>query len=226
MNRTKDEQIDAIAALYDLGMLLHVVYRQTDYTIGVLHFGEPMGDDKCPDHLIDPPDFMKGGWTRYYEVPMVLHPQKGALLLRKVSHDGPAESRGAIIEDTYSSLTNLEWKIRCRLERLGYWNNRPFTMGAGVITTASCPPDTSPVSVPDEAIIDRDDITRLPARIDQLFDHYATDSARPISDWGQRLIDDLTDSPGFVGDFVGEDSIAESYRECGPDLEGIVDPAA
>ncbi len=226
MSQTTDEEIKKIARLHDLGMLLYVVYRQTDYISGVLHFAEPMGDDECPDHLIDPPDFMKGGWTWYHELSVVLHPEKGALLLRKTGTSGPSEVLSARIEETYSTLTNLEWKIRRRLEQLGYWKNRPFTMGPGVVTTSACPPEARPASVPDAAIIDRDDIARLPEHIDRLFDHYATESAKPVSEWGHRLIEDLTDSPGFVGGFIDEESIAENYHDWGPDLEGIVEPVA
>lgn len=226
MTQTIDEQIDELANLYNLSMFLYVVYRETDYTIGVLHFGEPMGDDECPDALVDPPEWLKGGWTWFHEIPMVLHPNKGALLLRKISDSASPDEMATTIEETYSKLTNLEWKIRRRLERLGYWNNRPFTMGAGVVTTTVCPPEARPVSVPEAAIIDRDGITEFPDRIDRLFDHYTTESARPTETWGDRLVEDLTGSSGLLGNFIDRESIAESYHDWGPDLEQIVDSAA
>ena len=223
MTETKADRIDEIDTLYDLGEFLYAVYRETDYTIGVLSFGEPMADGEYPDHLGDPPEFMKSGWTMYHEIPMVLHPEKGALLVRRVAPWLAKQGLAAAIEETYSELKNLTYKIRRRLDEVGGWQDQPFVMGAGVVTTRMCPGDRRPLSVPDVALIDRDGIRAFPQRIDGLFEHWGTECASPVESWGEALVEAVTESPGVLGDFYDEASLGEHYREFERNLEGVVE---
>ncbi len=96
--------LDRIDSIYDLGGLFTAVYRDSDYRFGCLHFAEPMGDGNYPDYIAEPPDFMKSGWTYFHEIPMVLHPDKGALLLSTAGlfPDDPPEMLTACIEEEHS----------------------------------------------------------------------------------------------------------------------------
>lgn len=213
---------------FQLSSLLCATFRDSDYRFGELHFAEPMDDGEYPEHLVDPPEFMRSGWTRFHEIPMVLHPEKGALLLRMTTtmRDEPREVLTARIEETHSELTNLEWKIRDRLEKLGYWGGRPIVMGVGVVTPETCPERLRPMSVDEEVIVDRRDLPRFAERIDEMFDYYTIDAARPVAEWGDRLIADITGSRKYLGGFLDEEHFLERYDDFGRPLDGAIKRAA
>ena len=212
---------------HDLGDLLAAVYQGSDYRFGELHFAEPMGPDECPEHLIDPPDFMKGGWTKYHEIPTVLHPEKGVLFFRKayLRDDDHPRALGLSIQEVHKDLIQLEWKLRHRLEELDFWKNRPIIMGVGVVTQYRCHRRLRPKSVDPAAIIDRDALPQFASHVDALFDHYTTPQAEPVSDWGQRLVRTVTTSQGHLGSFVGEESLIGTYDEWDRPLDGLVETA-
>jgi hypothetical protein len=220
-------KLDEIYDIYCLGDLFTAVFQDSDYRFGCLHFAEPMGDGEYPDYIAEPPDFMKRGWTRYHEVPMVLHPNKGALLMYPagLSHDDQPEKLTENIEEEHSALVRLEWKIRNRLETVGYWKDRPIVMGAGVVTSHHVPDALRPDHLPEVAIIDRDKLPTFVTHVDALFEHYTTDAARPVAEWGERLVADITGSD-FLGGFVGEQNHIESYDRWGRELDGLVEKAA
>ncbi len=220
--------LDRVYDNYQLGDLLTAVYRGSDYRFGCLHFAEPMGEGNYPDHLVNPPEFMQSGWTEFHEIPMVLHPQKGALLLTSVwyTDEYPQASLGELIEEEHSQLTALEWKIRDQLECVGYWANRAIVLGVGLVAGQRVPEDERPANVPDVAIIDRDKLPQLATHIDALFEHYTTPAARPVDEWGDRLVADLTADNSFLGCFVDEEQHINTYESCGLELDGLVEPAA
>lgn len=224
--RTKSET-NPLDCYFELQSLLCAAYEGSDYRFGVLHFAEPMEDGEYPEHLVDPPDFLRSGWTWFHEIPMVLHPARGALLLRRAEpmEDEPAKALTARIENCHSELTNLEWKIRHRLEKLGYWKNRSIVLGVAVVTSERCPRRLRPVSVDETVLIDRDDLPKFAARIDEVFDYYTTDEARPVDEWGPRLVEDLTGSEDYLGGFYDEQSCLKMYDDFDRPLDGAVEPA-
>jgi hypothetical protein len=225
---TDENNLDCIGDIYDLGDLFTAVYRGSDYRFGCLHFAEPMGDGNYPDYIAEPPDFMKSGWTLHHEIPMVLHPDKGALLLSVAGlmHDEPPELLTAHIEEEHSRLVSQEWKIRNRLESIGYWKNRAIVIGVGVVTRHRVADELRPENVAQAALIDRDALPHFATHVDALFNHYTTPAAQPVEEWGQRLVADITDSQSILGGFLAEDSHIERYEDYGWDLDGLVEPAA
>jgi hypothetical protein len=231
MAHVRDDEknaLDCIDDIYQLGCLFAAVFRDSDYRFGDLHYAEPMGEGCFPDYIAEPPESMKSGWTYFHEIPMVLHPEKGALLLRTVwaGDDEPPETLTERIESDHSELTALEWKIRDRLESVGYWKNRPIVLGVGVVTSSLVPDDLRPANVPAVAVIDRSALPCFASHIDALFEHYKTPAAEPIDEWGARLVTDITDSPELLGGFVGEDNLIDGYEDWGCELDGLVEPAA
>lgn len=230
MTRVREDEkndLDRIGDIYGLGDLLTAVYRDSNYRFGCLHFAEPMGDGNYPDYIAEPPDFMKSGWTYHHEIPMVLHPEKGALLLSPAGlwHDDPPEMLTTRIEEEHNRLVSQEWKIRHRLESIGYWKNRAIVLGVGVVTRHHVPDELRPDNMDEVALIDRNALPQFATHIDNLFAHYTTPAAQPVDAWGQRLVDDITDSESLLGGFVAEDSHIERYDDYGWDLDGLVEPA-
>lgn len=223
--KEEKNDLDRIWDIYRLDDLLAAVYRGSEYRFGDLHFAEPLGEGKYPEYMAEPPECMKGGWTRHHEIPMVLHPEKGALLLRTAwsGEEEPPELLTERIEEVHSELTNLEWKICKRLEADPYWQNRPIVLGVGVVTSRRVPERLRPANVPEVAILDRDALPRFGAHIDALFEHYTTPSAETIEKWGSRLVDEITGEETRLGGFVGEESLIEAYEDWGHDFEGLVE---
>lgn len=226
-DQSERNNLDNIYDIYGLGDLLTAVYRDSDYRFGCLHFAEPMGDGNYPEHLVDPPEFMRGGWTMNYEIPMVLHPRKGALLLTTpwLPDEAPAEFHTVSLEDEHTKLVALEWKIRERLESLGYWKDRPIVMGVGLVTCKRVADEIRPECIPEVALIDREKLPTFATHVDALFEHYTRGAAKPIDEWGARLVADITDSD-LLGSFVDEESHIESYEGWGCELDGLVETAA
>ncbi len=224
---TKDRQQNELDRFHDLNDLFCAVYEDSDYRFGELHLAEHMGPDEYPDHLIDPPEHMKGEWTYHHQIPMVLHPEKGALLLRTASlcdDDHPLSLRRHIHE-THKELTNLEWKLRHRLEGLQFWSDRPIVMGVGVITRETCNDRLRPKSVDPPVVIDRNALPNFASHIDALFDYYTSPEVEPIHEWGERLIHVITTSQERLGSFIDETSLLRSYNEWDRPLDGLVKPA-
>ncbi len=220
--KRKQNELDRF---HDLGDLFTAVYQGSDYRFGELHFAEPMGPDECPDHLIDPPDFMKGGWTWHHEIPTILHPEKGVLFFRMayLRDDDHPRALTRRLEEKHKELTRLEWKIRHRLEGLDFWKDRPIVMGVGVVTQYRCHRRLRPKSVDAPVIIDRDALPRFASRVDDLFDYYTTPEAQPIDEWSQRLIRTITADQGHLGSFVDEESLISTYDEWDRPLDGLVE---
>ncbi len=227
IRQTDKNDLDRIYDIYKLGDLFAAVYRDSDYRFGELHFREAMDDGDFPDHLVDPPESMQSGWTRVHEIPMVLHPDKGALLLRPawVNDEEPEATLHQRIEETHNELTALEWRIRSRLESDRFWQNRPIVMGVGVVVSQPTAAGSRPDHIPEPAIIDREALPRFATHIDALFEHYTMPAAQPVADWGQRLVAELTAPNGPIGGFVGEQNLIEAYDGWGCELDGLVVPA-
>ena len=228
MSTAKNGVSEEFDAIYDVADLLCAAYRGSDYRFGELHFAEPMGDGDYPDCLEDPPEFLRSGWTHYHEISMVLHPAKGALLLRMADpfDESDPESLTWAIAETHKELTTLQWKLERRLEQIGFWKDRPIVLGIAVVTTYPCPDEVRPAHISETMLIDRPKLPQFATHIDALFAHYTRDEAKPVTAWGQRLIDDITNSPDFLGGFVDEQQLLEFYDEFGSGLDNIVENVA
>ncbi|MGM0559384.1 MAG: hypothetical protein ACQEVA_23575, partial [Myxococcota bacterium] len=86
--------------------------------------------------------------------------------------------------------------------------------------------DDIPESVPRDIVIDRARLPEFAACADRIFDYYTTRNAKPVSEWGPRLIEDLTDSPNFMGSFLDEDHLIEGHERSGREFDGLVRRAA
>lgn len=220
--------VDPLDQFYQLPDLLCAAFYGSSYRFGELHFSEKMAEGEYPSYLVDPPDFMRGGWTRYHEISMVLHPEKGGLLLRmtEVPDDAPDEALTREIAEDHCALVGLMWKLHRRLEQVGFWKDRPIVLGVGLVTPHHCPDELRPANICETVLIDRKKLPRLPTHIDELFDYYTRPEALPVADWGERLITDLTTSPDLIGGFVDEDSLIEFYDEFAGGLDEVIEPEA
>ena len=228
MTQSQDNRTASICDFHDLSDILCAVYRDSSYHFGISFLSEAMADGEYPDHLVDPPEHMKSGWTRTHEIPMVMHPEKGALILRRAELlDGePPSAIAARIEEVHSEATSLEWKMRHELEQLEFWKDRPIVMGVAVVTRHECPRKLRPLSVDAELIIDRDKLPAFPTHIDAIFDHYTTDAALPVDKWGQELIDHITAPPEPLAmQFTKRQDLIRTYEEWDCELDGLVETA-
>lgn len=225
--KAQKNNLDRLCDIYDLGDLSSAVYRDTDYRFGCLHLAEAMDDGNYPDVFDAPPAFMQSGWTQYYEIPMLLHPNKGALLIGIVSEPAntPAKLLNAAIEEEHTHLVFMEWKIRKRLETIGYWKNRPIVMGVGIVTPHHLSAQSRPANLAEALLIDRPALPHFARHVDALFAHYTTPAAQLVAEWGERLVTDITDSDEILGRFVGEDSYFERCDDYGLNLDGLVERA-
>ena len=179
---------------------------ETEYRFGTLHFSEPRIDDDCrgaPNQIA----------TWVHEIDMVLHPDRGALLLRSCSLES-GETRQKLFErirKTHSQLADLQRKIRSRLDADPFWRGRPVVLGIGVVIRRQSKRCQLPFGVPPELVIHESDLDDLPARLQRLFDYYATPETVPVEDYGPQLISALTES-AEMGRFFDEAAVIELYN--------------
>lgn len=223
MKRTREERTVQLAKYNDLCELLAATYRDTDYHFGELHFPIPMSPEEARDVY---GDVYRGGYgdgldhrgaMTVHQIPMLMHPEKGALMLRDVychPSDAP-EALAECIEVEHSEVIALEWKVRDQLEMLGSWRAQPVVLGVALVSRLDCPAHQRPRGVAPEIIIGREDLADFAERIDSIFEYYSTPARSAVSDYGARLICDIEGSPEICGSFVDRDLLIQSYIEHG-----------
>lgn len=219
MKRTREERTDQLAKFNDICDLLAATYRDTDYHFGELHFPVPMTPEEAR--------MIYGGALNHqcartvHQIPMLMHPDKGVLMLRDV-YCRPEESSEVVserIEVEHSELVTLQWKVLDQLEMLASWRAQPVVMGAVLVCRRDCPAQCQSGGVAPEIIIGREQLVDFSERIDSIFDYYTRPTSPPVSDYGERLIRDLTGSPEICGSFVDRDVLIRSYVEHGCELD-------
>ncbi len=218
--------LDTVYDHYRLGELLAAVYEGSEYRFGDLGFRELT--DEARRHRDQLIAAGRGLPMWVYNIPTVLHPDKGALIfgVPALGSDTAPEDAPGLIEEKHSETVQLEYKIRERLEEIGYWHAREIVFGVGLVTYWHLDEDDIPESVPRDIVIDRAGLPDFAAATDRIFDYYTTKNAQPVSEWGPRLIEDLTDSPNFLGKFLDEQHLIEGHECSGREFDGLVRRAA
>ena len=179
----------------------------TDYRFGTLHFSEPRTEDSGGSSSAA----MIATWV--HEIEMVLHPRRGALLLRGV-YRNPMEPRDLLrarIGEAHAQLADLQRKIRSRLDADPRWRGRPVVLGIGVIVMGDFRRDDLPFGVPRQLIVETPQLESLEDRLEELFEYYTTPAVEPVEVYGEDLIDVLTNCPD-MGRFFDEASTVELYN--------------
>ncbi|MGM0557276.1 MAG: hypothetical protein ACQEVA_12910, partial [Myxococcota bacterium] len=171
--RTKDTNaLDSVYDHFRLGEFLAAVYEGSDYRFGDLCFRELTDEaHQYRDKFIA----MGRGLPMWvYNIPIVLHPEKGALIfgVPHLGSDTAPEDAPEFIEEKHSEMVQLEHKIRQRLEELGYWHTREIVFGVGLVTYWHLEEDDIPESVPRDIVIDRARLPEFAACADRIFDYY------------------------------------------------------
>lgn len=209
-HQTHDELPPTAVARPHLDVLLVRRLADTDYRTGRLHVPEPVPEA----HLSKPADATPAGWVTRDRVETVLHPARGALLLRDVTArpDEPTVLVRDRIERIHEQLAELQRKLRRRLDESAFWRSRPIALGVGIVVRGSVSSTAIPRRVPDELIVDDTDPDNFEARLEEVFDYYGTPATTPVDEYGPRLVEDLTDSPEWIGNFIGEEAISAMDR--------------
>lgn len=187
------------------------------YRVGRLDFTNSLTDEHLKA-IDERHDGTPGGWRVHEPVDMVLHPEKGAILVAHCAVD-PAHPEYVIrrrVEQIHTRLVDLQRKIRRRLDESDFWRDRPIVLGIGITVCAVLPDDAIPPHIPPEVICDCSTPGGVERHLEQLFDFFATPASTPIAAYGRRLVSDLTDSPGWIGTFFDESELhADSRRRLG-----------
>lgn len=225
--RIKDTNaLDSVYDHFRLGEFLAAVYEGSDYRFGTLCFQELTDEaDRYREQIFAAG---RGLPTWVYNIPTLLHPEKGALIfgVPHLGSDTSPEDAPELIEEKHSEMVRLEHKIRQRLEEIGYWHTRAIVFSVGLVTYWHLDEDDIPESVPSDIMVDRSELAEFAAAADRIFDYYTTRQAQPVSEWCPRLIEDLTDSPNFIGKFLDEDHLIEGHERSDREFDGLVRRAA
>jgi hypothetical protein len=76
----------------NLSELLARQLQGTSYRFGTVDLSEPMPPGWYPEHLQEPPDFMREGWVTHHEIDVVADGQRGVLILGEVLAAGQSSS--------------------------------------------------------------------------------------------------------------------------------------
>lgn len=192
----------------DLSAILAKLLDDPRLRVGTLNFVEPIEGDELHE-LVELPGATDIEWATHHRAQMLLHPSRGALLLRDCAfrEREPAMLLRDRITRTHEELVQLQEKLRRRLDDDLYWRGRPIVFGLGVVVRAVCPDSAIPRSVPEELIIDATDVATLARRIERLFEFFRTPATTPVAAYGAKLVADLTDSPEWIGNFIDESTL-------------------
>lgn len=126
--------------------------------------------------------------------------RRGALILLDV----PPEPTPEPVADVHRRAVATQRRLRRRLDDRPLWRQQPIVLGIGLIVAEGEISPALPPCVPRQLIVPRDTADSVADRIADLFAYFTTPATEPVADYAPRLLEDVTESPGWIGRYVDD----------------------